>query len=326
MCHWGCETATDVVRLDAGASSADAHLSVLDASLHTPDAAVEPTVGDYIVADTPDERLRGEVIAIYDRSQWWWTPQDERLYALFDAEAYRSDYLLDRSVHIASSRELQSLVRVGIPLGALPFDQFMREQSFVWARVPLDGIAYILNAHEGYHLQEDGYGDFAWDLSRTDPKGARFTGGGTENADYLIWHATVFSPAAGTIVELVRDAPDNMPGAYPEGATNNLIGIALGGAYYLYLLHFAEGSIPKGLDVGSQVEVGTILGLVGNSGVSLEPHLHVTALYYDTSTQSPRTYSVPSEFKDVYSGTSGDTIRLDFHAPLTGHHIANEPF
>jgi len=108
---------------------------------------------------------------------------------------------------------------------------------------------------------------------------------------------------AGVVVEVVRDAPDNLPGAYPDDAVNNMVGVWLGGQVYLYLLHFQQGSIPASLRPGVALEQGAFLGLVGNSGVTLEPHLHMTALYYDVApvgSGEVRTWSVPIEWEDVY--------------------------
>ena len=80
-------------------------------------------------------------------------------------------------------------------------------------------------------LEEDGFGDFAWDLTYTDPAGGTqvYKGTGLANTDYFIWDAEVLLPTGGTVVEVERGAPDNTPGSYPPTATNNLVGVHLFG-------------------------------------------------------------------------------------------------
>lgn len=280
----------------------------------------------------------GWLAAEYDHRAWWWTPSDELTWALLQPARF-APAPLDRSVTFLSLRDV---LDAG-PMPAWPqpavFD-FTRDAGLSLGRVPLDGVAYVITGHDGYHLQEDGYGNFAWDLVRTGVDGGRFTGAGADNADYLVWDAPVYLPTAGVVVEVVRDAPDNMPGGYDGGAVNNLVGVRVGGAWAVYLLHFRQGTIPSRdagtcepavpgvpcVEPGAALPAGAYLGRVGNSGVSLEPHLHVTMLYLDVVTG--RAWSVPTEFADVYvSGAPGaPTVRQDFAAPLKGAHLSATPF
>ncbi|HYO97165.1 MAG TPA: M23 family metallopeptidase, partial [Polyangiaceae bacterium] len=48
------------------------------------------------------------------------------------------------------------------------------------------------------------------------------------------------------------------------------------GAYHVVLAHLQRGSVAG--EVGARVNVGARLGVVGNSGNTSEPHLHIHAV------------------------------------------------
>lgn len=280
----------------------------------------------------------GWLAAQYDHHAWWWTPSDEVTWAVLEPSAF-APAPLDRSVTFVSSHDV-------LDAGPLPdwpqpaVAAFTRDAGLSLGRLPLDGVAYVITGHDAYHLQEDGYGDFAWDLVRTGADGGRFAGSGVNNADYLTWDAPVFLPTAGRVVEVVRDAPDNSPGGYDGGAVNNLVGVRVAGAWAVYLLHFRQGSIPSRdagtceptvpgvacVEPGAWLPEGAYLGRVGNSGVSLEPHLHVTMLYLDVVTG--RSWSIPSEFANTWSASTpvGPATRHDFLVPRRGEWLSSMPF
>jgi murein DD-endopeptidase MepM/ murein hydrolase activator NlpD len=78
-------------------------------------------------------------------------------------------------------------------------------------------------------------------------------------------------------VDLVQYRPD-MPVPTPDPDRARLAGnhvmLECGGIEIL-LAHLREGSVR--VDAGDQVAQGQLLGVVGNSGNSFEPHLHVRA-------------------------------------------------
>lgn len=92
---------------------------------------------------------------------------------------------------------------------------------------------------------------------------------------YEIFREKVYSPCEGSVSSMRDGLPDNAPGRpdieHPEG---NYIVLKCGDAEVL-LAHLNRGSIT--MTVGEVVAVGQPLANIGNSGNSLEPHLHISA-------------------------------------------------
>ena len=267
--------------------------------------------------------LVGEVIAIYDHALWT-SPTEARTWALFDPDAF-GEWPDDRSLVFVDEATITSAEATALPAARLSWRDWLAAHGLGIQRVPLTGASHVLMGHASWHLGEDGYGDFAWDLTYADASGARWRGDGLDLDDYAVWDAPVVAPVAGTVVELVGDAPDNPPGTMPAAglsAPENLVGLRVAGALHVYVLHLRAGSpVPT---LGAVVAVGDPLGRVGNSGTTLEPHLHLAMLAWDFERE--RFWSVPCDFFDVWVGASPGDVR---HAarvdPETGTWISSTP-
>lgn len=92
---------------------------------------------------------------------------------------------------------------------------------------------------------------------------------------YEIFGAKLYSPCQGTVIKLRDNLPDNPPGnpdvKHPEG---NYIALECAEAKIL-MAHLKHGSIK--VIAGQAVSVGQLLAEVGDSGNTLEPHLHIEA-------------------------------------------------
>lgn len=92
---------------------------------------------------------------------------------------------------------------------------------------------------------------------------------------YEIFGDRLYSPCAGTVVAIRDNLPDNAPGKpdvkHPEG---NYIMLKCAEAEIL-MAHLRQGSLM--VAAGEVVSPGQPLGQVGNSGNTLEPHLHISA-------------------------------------------------
>ncbi|MFO0665957.1 MAG: hypothetical protein U0174_18545 [Polyangiaceae bacterium] len=352
----------------AGLTFAFATLALSGASCGTPDRALhrDASLADGGGSARPDARedgagvspettlhlasgkvVRGPLAAVYDHSLFW-DASARKTYAMFDPTKFAA-YPSDGTLQFFPSQDIVSVEGVGTP-PASSFVEFQRREGIVLHRPPLEGVSYVIRGNDGYHLEEDGYGNFAWDLVRTFPDGSRFKGSGAANSDYATWNEPVVLPSAGIVIEVVRSAPDNAPGAYPEGASNNFVGVYLGGHYYVYILHFRQNTIPSMADgtcepvvpgvpcveVGAYLPEGAYLGRAGNSGVTLEPHVHTTLLYYTLDPEEPRTWSVPGEFTGLFVADSvqpssgivlpGPSKRVAYTVPRTGTFISHTAF
>lgn len=85
----------------------------------------------------------------------------------------------------------------------------------------------------------------------------------------------VLAPCAGTIVQATDGLPDQSPpNADRTHQAGNHIWLDCDGTHVV-LAHLRQGSVR--VSRGARVSTGAVLGAVGNSGGTDEPHLHVHA-------------------------------------------------
>ena len=84
--------------------------------------------------------------------------------------------------------------------------------------------------------------------------------------------------ADGAVVGTRNDLPEQTPGTYPAGipideADGNFVVLDVGNGFYVNYAHMQPGSVrPK---LGDKVKRGDVIGLVGNTGNSVAPHMHL---------------------------------------------------
>jgi Peptidase family M23 len=92
---------------------------------------------------------------------------------------------------------------------------------------------------------------------------------------YAIWGAEIVSPCDGVVMVATDGFPDlSPPESDPQHPAGNCVAIETAGGT-VYLAHLMRNSIT--VRVGDRVRRGQLLGRVGNSGNTTEPHLHVHA-------------------------------------------------
>ena len=122
------------------------------------------------------------------------------------------------------------------------------------------------------------------DLVALDEAGKRYRGEGKALEDYLVWNREVRAPAAGTVSDVVDGRPDNPVG---EGTVywdellrtknlkllgGNFVILDHGNGEFSYFAHLRSQSVL--VKKGDRVAAGQVIGRVGSSGDSFEPHLH----------------------------------------------------
>jgi len=141
-------------------------------------------------------------------------------------------------------------------------------------------------------------GNNKWDYLKTDGADS------TVNSNYIIYGTKIRAMAAGTVVGCWRNSPENVAGSKLQKVLDGYIGrggnhvwiLQDDGVYALYA-HAQPGTIPSSIcphnatylsspsfnpwttdgivTGGVRINAGQVLGIVGNSGNSTGPHLHV---------------------------------------------------
>ena len=141
-----------------------------------------------------------------------------------------------------------------------------------------DGVYYVggggsnrwINNHNAFPPQ-----DYALDILQLNPVGRVSRGDPSDLAGYAIFGTPIYSPCDGVVLAMENGRIDHKP---PNKDTVNLAGNFILLACHdveILLAHMKQGSVA--VAVGDAVTAGEIIGAVGNSGNSTQPHLHIHA-------------------------------------------------
>jgi hypothetical protein len=167
------------------------------------------------------------------------------------------------------------------------------------------GRRRLTNYHHGSQSQR-----YAYDIVMLEG-GRQRRGDGDSNKDYYCYGQPLYAPAPGTIVEAREGIPENVPGTRGEAGGNGVI-IDHGFGEYSSIWHMIPGSLT--VKAGDKVELGQLLGKVGNSGRSTGPHIH----YHVAAHGSKRgEIGLPAPFLDVYVDGAWYPRKL----PVRGHRL-----
>jgi len=126
---------------------------------------------------------------------------------------------------------------------------------------------------------------YAVDWEQLDAGGHVYVGPREKLESYTIFGKSVLAIADATVVSTVNDQPEQIPGQFPANISldevdgNNVI-LDLGGGRFAMYAHMQPGSVR--VKAGDHVKLGQVIGLVGDSGNSVAPHLHFQVM------QAPR--------------------------------------
>ena len=118
---------------------------------------------------------------------------------------------------------------------------------------------------------------FAIDFVQFGANGMTYSGDPKKNQSYHCYGADALAVDDGVVVATKDGIPENIPGSLAIPITlgnmgGNYVLLKIGRDRYAFYAHLIPGSIR--VKVGQHVRRGAILGRVGNSGNSTEPHLH----------------------------------------------------
>ena len=123
----------------------------------------------------------------------------------------------------------------------------------------------------------------------------------SDNSDYIIFGSSIYAPCDGVVVGLETQKNDHAAGnKFRDRSGSNHVTLNCSGTMVL-LAHMQRDS--SKVDLGAEVKTGDLIGLVGNSGNTEEPHLHIHAyrLSIEKSLASPQVaIPVPMKFNDRY--------------------------
>lgn len=146
----------------------------------------------------------------------------------------------------------------------------------------------LINYHNTHHAQR-----FALDIVELNRAGARAATPLTSDVrQFVIFGRSVHSPCDGRVVQTVDGLVDNPPPQRDRThASGNHVVIACHGVRVL-LAHLQSGTVA--VADGATVADGDVVGRVGNSGNTTEPHLHIHAVRDDGDAAADPTSGDPA--------------------------------
>ena len=141
-----------------------------------------------------------------------------------------------------------------------------------------DGVYFVggggssrwINNHNAFPPQ-----DYALDIVGLNAAGRPVGADQSDLQSYAIFGDPLYSPCSGTVAAVVDGRPDLIP---PNADNVNIAGNYILLACHnveILLAHLKQGSVA--VAEGDKVEAGEIIGAVGNSGNTTQPHLHIHA-------------------------------------------------
>jgi len=150
-----------------------------------------------------------------------------------------------------------------------------------WFMVGQGGNSTLINYHNSHPTQQ-----YALDISALNRFGFRADGILPSDLNrYEIFEKPVVAPCDGT-VHATRDGLADLtpPQRDPENVMGNHVVITCGDVD-VAIAHLRNGSLA--MEAGDPVSSGQVVGAVGNSGNTTEPHIHIHAVHRDTGAAIP---------------------------------------
>jgi hypothetical protein len=176
-------------------------------------------------------------------------------------------------------------------------------------QVASGGRSTLVNAHFSLGVQRDAI-DFVQLVD-----GKTYDGDRSRLENFHIFGAPLLAVADGRVTAAVGSHPDEPVGGrtWHEMAGNHVI-LDIGDGHFVLYGHLEQDSLQ--VRVGDDVRRGQVIGRVGDSGNSDEPHLHIQVQNtptFDVEDRDIRTYPIQFEGATLPDLRRGDSVR-----PVTG--------
>ena len=201
------------------------------------------------------------------------------------------------------------------PLPKLAESRFLDYETKTPLRLPFEGEWFVVwggrTLEANYHAADRAQ-RFAIDaLIYRD--GATHQGDPDILENYHCWDMPILAPAAGKVVVVVSNLPDNAIGSTDtQNPAGNHIVLDFGNGEFAFLAHMREGS--AAVRVGDRVSARKELGRCGNSGNTSEPHLH---FHLQTTPDLSSGEGLPAIFEDYVANGK----HLDRGEPQAGQYV-----
>ncbi len=146
---------------------------------------------------------------------------------------------------------------------------------------------------------------YAIDFIKLGADGSSYSGDEHKNASYHAYKTPILAAADGTVVSAMDGLPENVPHGDKLAVTLTLTSLPgnnvvedIGGGLYVGYAHLIPGTLR--VKPGDHVHRGQVLGRLGNSGNSTEPHLHIQVCNGPSFMMCE---GVPMEFKRMTRAT-----------------------
>jgi murein DD-endopeptidase MepM/ murein hydrolase activator NlpD len=174
-----------------------------------------------------------------------------------------------------NARVLFDVFRKGEPVGSTDYAPVAEAPKIVGQSTvlgfPFKGDFYVVQGNGGSVSHQKGTrNEYAWDFVVM-KKGQMFKSASHKNENYYAWGQPVLMPAHGRIVETRFDEQDHPPLTTKLNRANYVIIEHEDGEYSL-IYHLRNGSVK--VNPGDELNYGAEAANVGDTGVSMFPHIH----------------------------------------------------
>ncbi|MBB5867843.1 murein DD-endopeptidase MepM/ murein hydrolase activator NlpD [Allocatelliglobosispora scoriae] len=149
---------------------------------------------------------------------------------------------------------------------------------------------------------------------------------GTEVEHYRCWGLPIHAVAAGKAVIVIDGTPDNLkPGAFPKPTPKqvggNQVWLQHPDGTMTWYTHMQQGSVT--VAKGDTVEAGQVLGLLGTSGNSSAPHIHIEVRKASNGDSPLRPYQIADAWMIDQAANSPFNPDSPLWVPANGRAVPN---